>query len=327
MNADGKVDLVTTNSDLGGFNQSLTSLLGNGDGTFQPHILTPISITTISMVTSAALGQFDTDGKMDLGVATALELTFLNGNGDGTFEAWEQAEHVSFAGNAFGMISGDADKDGKTDLLVANGGIDVKIYYGKGDGTFEAPLSHPTGIAPQSVALHDLNSDGNLDLVSANLGSNDVSVLLGQGSRAFATNVNYPADEGCQVVAVGDIDADQKLDIAVANLLSHNVSALRGNGDGTFQPATTVGTGPNPRGLVLADFNGDGRDDAAATQFNGNSLVILLGQADGTLKLQENIEVGDHPSFVVTADFNGDGKPDLALSEELESDVRVFLAK
>jgi hypothetical protein len=124
LNGDGKTDLaVTTYSCAFGLCGSVTStLLGNGDGTFQPvqtvwfdrslgGDLTPLSIH---------IADLSGNGKADL-VQIAFEggasLVVFPGNGDGTFQGT-----LFFAADAgpFGLAIGDFNGDGKPDIVVAN---------------------------------------------------------------------------------------------------------------------------------------------------------------------------------------------------------------
>ena len=52
----------------------------------------------------------------------------------------------------------------------------------------------PVGDGPISAALGDFNSDGYLDLVSANRNSDDISILFGLGDGTFTGHTSYPAD-------------------------------------------------------------------------------------------------------------------------------------
>jgi len=91
LNADGKPDLVVINeqSQPGGYDpkavNAVSILLGNGDGTFQPHIDYGTGTTPAA---SVAVGDFNGDGKPDLAVTKQDDNTvsILFGNGDGTFK-------------------------------------------------------------------------------------------------------------------------------------------------------------------------------------------------------------------------------------------------
>jgi hypothetical protein len=90
-------------------------------------------------------------------------------------------------------------------------------------------VDYATGAAPYSVAIGDLDADGDLDLVTADRDSNATSVLLNNGDGTFAAKVDYATGAAPYSVAIGDLDSDDDLDLAVANYISNNVSVLLNN--------------------------------------------------------------------------------------------------
>ena len=62
---------------------------------------------------------------------------------------------------------------------------------GRSRGTFWVRDDYGTATSPLSVAIGNLNADGDPDLVVANYGSNAVSVLLGNGDGTFGTKIDY----------------------------------------------------------------------------------------------------------------------------------------
>jgi hypothetical protein len=111
--------------------------------------------------------------------------------------------------------------------------------------------NYPTGINPSSVAIGDLNGDGQPDLVTANIGGDPlatptpagtVSVVLGNGGGTFSAATPYPTGSFLPFsVAIGDLNGDGKLDLAVANYghpLSGDgaISVFLGNGNGMISP-------------------------------------------------------------------------------------------
>jgi FG-GAP-like repeat len=93
----------------------------------------------------------------------------------------------------------------------------VSVLLGRGDGTFQAPLTLPVGSGPFSLAAGDFNHDGHLDLVAANSGSHDVSILLGRGDGTFQNQVRYAIGPNVVSPVVGDFNGDGCLDLAIAN--------------------------------------------------------------------------------------------------------------
>src|SRR5437867_1290634 len=113
-----------------------------------------------------------------------------------------------------------------------------------------------------SLAIGDLNSDGNPDLVVANLFSSRVSVLLGNGDGSFGVHTDYGAGDPFSL-AIGDLNADGKPDVVTANWISNTVSVLLGNGDGSFGVKNDYPTSYVPQSVAIGDLNGDGKPDLA----------------------------------------------------------------
>lgn len=152
---------------------------------------------------------------------------------------------------AFSLVTADFNRDGKVDIAFDNGADGggegcpsqgcFSVLLGNGDATVTGPVNYSTDGTPAdgtaSLAVGDLNGDGNPDLVVAN--------FFGSGDCA-ATGV------GC-------------------------VSILYGTGDGTFQAPVDITTGGNdPNAVVLGDFNGDGRPDIAVANEGDETVSVLL---------------------------------------------------
>jgi protocatechuate 3,4-dioxygenase beta subunit len=218
FNGDGKLDLAVANE----MSNTVSILLGNGDGTFQ----TAVNYDVGSYPRSVTAGDFNGDGKLDLAVANyfSSNVSILLGNDDGTFQT---AVNYSAGTNPSSVTTGDFNGDGKLDLAVANsGGNTVSILLGNGDGTFQTAMNYGVGTNPFSVTTGDFNGDGKLDLAVANSGGNTVSILLGNGDGTFQTAVSYGVGSYPYIVTTGDFNGDGKLDLAVTNGSSNNVSIL-----------------------------------------------------------------------------------------------------
>ena len=111
---DGKSDLVTANAD----NDSVSILLGNGDGTFQ--IAADYGVK--DAMPDAAIGDFNGDGRSDLAISSPSLLpdgggavSIMLGNGDGTFE--RKADYPAGRYD-MSLAVGDFNGDGKDDLMM-----------------------------------------------------------------------------------------------------------------------------------------------------------------------------------------------------------------
>lgn len=309
FNKDGQLDLATcANAGEG----SISVLLGNGAGGFAAAQRTVLG----SQLTSLSVADFNGDGELDI-VASDTSynvLRLLKGNGDGTFRQAVSTEQWGYLSEA---ATGDFNNDGKADILVRvwewDNFIDgYHVRLGDGTGGFGSPEYYPItwdSNAPyqgSGMATADLNRDGKLDLVTA-----DVDAYLGNGNGALQPGIHSPALG--RAVATGDFTGDGIADvISVGNGV---LSVLRGKGDGTFYPAINhTANGTNHTAVATADFNADGKLDAIVTDADVGTVSLMLGNGDGTLRFFGAFATGTSPSGVVVGDFNRDGRPDAAVS-------------
>jgi hypothetical protein len=219
FNRDGKPDMAATSFG----SNTVTVLLGKGDGTFSPAT----SPATGSGPFSVAVGDFNRDGRPDLAAANfdSHTLTVLLGKGDGTFSP--ATASPATGDNPNSVAVGDFNRDGRPDLAATNAGSDtVTVLLGKGDGTFAPAPSPATGGYPSSVAVGDFNRDGKPDLAAASYNSSTVTVLLGKGDGTFAPTPSLATGEQPASVALGDFNRDGRPDLATANTRSGTVTVL-----------------------------------------------------------------------------------------------------
>lgn len=227
------------------------------------------------------------------------------------------------------IAPGDFNHDGAQDVAVTcelapcAGGIEVLL--GKGDGTFASDTIYTIPNSPRfGIAVADLNSDGNLDVVVTEYGGSDVGVLLGNGDGTFQPVISSPAPESGEALRVGDFNNDGILDLSfqVNGFPDSSVNVLFGNGDGTFQTALAITVADYIEDFVTGDFNGDGRLDIVWEGLQSSQVHVLLGNGDGTFRNGPNYNLlGLGPDSLAVGDLNGDGILDLASSGDTFVDV------
>lgn len=338
FNGDGKSDLLISNeclSDADCTQGTVAVLLGNGDGSYQPALVS----NTGAVLASVATGDFNGDGKLDVVVdnacpdigCTSGSVNILLGNGDGTFQP--PIAYPS-GGNAFSVEAGDINGDGKLDVVVVNGSNSAGMLLGNGDGTFKPVSIVTTSTSGNSaVFLGDFNGDNKLDLAVVTSScdttptcTRSANVLLGNGDGTFGLPVGNQSSVGLnsQAVALGDVNGDGKLDLAVVDNCvpttgtcgGEFVDVFLGNGDGTFEIAkNSVLSSTDVTFIGLGDLNSDRKPDAVTVDPDAASATVMLGAGDGTFQILNGYETnGTSPLFGVVGDLNGDGKNDVAVA-------------
>jgi len=356
VNHDGYPDLLVANqSGETTSNSALGVLLGNRDGTFR----TPASYNLAGYsAESIALVDVNGDHNPDAVVSNFYEyvcnlcapgaISVAFGNGDGTFQA--APNYIPGGINAEASAAADVNNDGNLDLVIANecpstgpctNGT-VAVLLGNGNGSLQQPLSYPSGGSlTDSVAVTDLNHDGNQDIVVANFcgsadcGAGSVGVLLGNGDGTFRTAVTYNSGGyGAVSVAIADVNGDNIPDLVVANdcvndndCSTGSVDVLFDNGDGTFQTAVSYNSGGVfAESVVVADVNADNKPDLVVANSCGQGIdcfdgpntggvAVLLNKGNGTFRPAESYPSGGANAVsTAVADMNGDGKPDLVVA-------------
>lgn len=277
INQDGVTDLVTTNMS----SNTLSTLIGNGDGTFHDQV----QLHVCQEPRSLATGLFNQDAYPDIVLACSGgdQIAVLFGRVDGKFvEGPQYPVHRT----PIAIASDDLNGDHVADLVVALRNDKVKVFIGLGNGEFRHGAQYEYGDTPTSVALSDLNHDGKVDLIVTNGGpmSNAVSIWFGNGDGTFRQPTDYRSGKRPLGVSFGDFNNDRIRDLLVINGERDSFSTFIGNGDGTFQAGHDSGADAGPNYGLARDFNGDQRTDVAIVNIQSSNLSILFGKGDGTFE-------------------------------------------
>jgi hypothetical protein len=311
----------------------------NGNGTFT-------DVTSAAGVaggpaewsTSTGFFDYDRDGHLDLYVVNYLDYrlndnpycglrqpgrrmychpTMFDGmadrlfhnNGNGTFtDVSAKAGIANPSGKGLGVVFCDFDRDGQTDIYVANDSVRNFLYRNNGDGTFR-DVAYGAGVGfdangkPQAgmgTDCVDYNADGLPDIFVTNF-SEELNTLYENRGNGIFEDVTEKAGLGSGFVPLGfgtkmfDFDNDGDSDIYVTNghvidniamyqpsLTYAQKDLLYENLGGRFRDVSAQ-SGPVfkvdrvGRGLAVADFDNDGNLDV---------VIANLGRAPALLRNQ-----------------------------------------
>ncbi|HET9953219.1 MAG TPA: FG-GAP-like repeat-containing protein [Polyangiaceae bacterium] len=331
VDGDGALDLVIVTSDP---SQSLVFLINLGDGKFELDSTYTAELTVLPR--AVTISDLNGDGRADLAVTGSGGLNVLLGQGGGRFRLMASSADPWSAG-AIGAA--DFNDDGRVDLaLIPSYGTELKLFVGRGDGTFEAPSSHFTGIPDQdppalsstSLSVADLNGDGASDIALASEPASEIAVLLGRKDGTFASATHYEAPSGPHSLVAADLDGDRKPELAVVSPYVNVTAVLRNLGDGTFASRREYAGGAQTWALAVADLDGDGSADLAVVNESTDDLSVLINDQHGSfaaphsLNPTRSFDPVRYPDSVAAADFNHDGRSDLAVINANTQKMSVF---
>lgn len=328
----GRFDLVAANEQ----DNTLSVFLNDGAGAFQR---VPTPFLTGVYPTGIALADFNRDDIPDVVTADyrgdSVSVLLGARPGPGLYVLGSKMTYPTVGGSETSNVAvGDLNDDGIPDVIATNPlASSVSMFLGRPDGTHDAAIDIPVGIAggsvPYSAAIGDFDGDGWNDVAIADVRSATLVVRLGNGDGTFQPEALY-LEGGLPpyILITRDVDADTHLDLVCANRGSDDVSVLLGRGDGTFRKALVSSTGPGtgPYSVAVADFNLDGVPDVATANFRTSNVSVLLGIGNGRFEAPINAGTTGIVTYGVTAaDFNADGKPDFATANPNSNNVTVKL--
>lgn len=234
------------------------------------------------------------------------------------------------------VASGDFNKDGHVDLISAEAvGFSAVLTteLGAGNGSFvELPAGPSVGPFTPVLAVADFDTDGDLDLLTRELGAQPLSLTLGAGDGSFAASQNLGAipSDVVFLAAAGTarLDDDALPDIVLVTGGSETSSIpahlyVLGNVDGTsFELRTSIEIPFDAETLALGDLDGDGRPDAAVSYLDG-SVETFFSTPLGQLAAADTFAFGSLVRRVVLADVDRDQDLDMVVLDSGASAVKI----
>ncbi|MBF0286411.1 MAG: VCBS repeat-containing protein [SAR324 cluster bacterium] len=246
------------------------------------------------------------------------------------------------------VVSGDVDRDGLDDIVFTvdrgNDAVHVASVLNQMDLTSSNPftwtdtdsiytvastMNDISRLSSELVSI-DVNNDGNMDLLIADVDVNQPSVLVlggaGGGQFAISEKLSLATSIIPAGMAATDFDRDGDQDIVVASATGKNMVLFEGNGFGTFIQTSTIAlSNMSPNHVVAADFDGDNDPDFVFSDIANNQIVFLLNEGNASFKLLNQITVGQSPGALVSRDFNGDGLFDIVVVNEDDNEITILL--
>jgi enediyne biosynthesis protein E4 len=234
----------------------------------------------------------------------------LRNMGAGKFEDVSESSGIAKPKGhyALGVLTGDFNNDGWTDIYVACDQTPSLLYINNGNGTFEEEAllrgaaldEHGKALSGMGATAADYNNDGWLDIFRTNFSDERETLYRNRGNGDFddvtaaaglARNTSF-VGWGCGFI---DFDNDGRKDLLLVNghvfpevdklpgdvKYKERAILYRGIGSGKFEDVSLVSGGGiqelhSSRGAAFGDFDNDGVTDVLIN--NQNEAPSLLKQ-------------------------------------------------
>jgi hypothetical protein len=276
MDGDGDLDLVA-----GNYHQPNRLYLNNGtvnpfDGVAGSDIDSDAKNTR-----SLVLGDVDNDGDLDIvtGNFNQINRIYFNNGTTTPFSAAAGNDIGLDANNTYAVTLGDVDNDGDLDIVAGNLYQANRLYVNSGKADpFKDAIGIDIGLETDgttSVALGDIDRDGDLDLVAGNANYQINKLYLNNGVNhpfygAEGNDVSSDAND-TTAIALGDVDNDGDLDLVAGNYDAVNKLYLNNGTDDPFGGVIGSDIGSDAHltyAVALGDLDNDGDLDLVV----GNNL-------------------------------------------------------
>ena len=300
LTGDGMPDIVTANA----YDSTVSVLMGNGNGTFQPQQTFAVG----SRPYSVALADLTGDGRLDIVTTNygSNSVSVLLNNGDGTF-----GNQQTFAtASPVQTVVADVNGDGLPDLVTINNhDSTIGVLLGKGDGTFE-PAPAGSGVGLNDTPFLAISTATASPTPSSSTSRATSSFARGCPARRRLRPARDPQPRPAGARHHGPAD---RLSVrhrgrrrplrphsARPVISSSRSRSTRSAPNGAGHSRTAFATTDLPTSLAAAHLTGNGLFDLIAANALDNSVTIAFQTSPGVFAAPLTVPAGIAPSAITT---------------------------
>jgi len=223
-----------------------------------------------------------------------------------------------------GLVAGDFNGDGRTDLAVADGSR-ITIKYQEKTPMAWRSSNLFVGKPIKTLSVARMNRDRFADIVVVTESPFTVESYLARPAEKFTFAWKKDAPESADKMIAADITNDGKADLLFFGKKQLGLFVWTGKGDGAFRESITLFPEYSLSEVSIGDFNGDGVADVLASNWISNQILVFTGFGKMSFSDPAIIPCDAEPSFLTQTLLNADGNTDIVAGFVEENTYSTFL--
>lgn len=316
LNLDGNIDLLSASAD-----DDKIAWYENGGITATLNFTETVISTAADGASDVYAADLDSDGDLDVISASANDdtIAWYENGGAGASPTFTETLISTTADGASALYVADLNRDGHLDVLSASANDDKIAWYENGGISatlnFTETAISTTADGASAVYAIDLDTDGDIDVLSASAGDNKVAWYENNGTAtpSFTEYTISTSVAGASAVHALDVDLDGDIDVLAASKADDTLFWYESDGSAppTFTPHTISTSADGAAAIYGADINSDGKPDIVSASEESDELTWYanLGGQFGfvtTDTAPASISVGEQQAMLqITPIHNG----------------------
>ena len=198
------------------------------------------------------------------------------------------------------------------------------LYLNDGSNNFIEQTISTNALAARSVFAADVDSDGNVDILSASSGDNKIALYVNDGSNNFIEQTISTNALAAHSVFAADVDGDGNVDILSASSGDNKIVLYVNDGSNNFTEKTISTNAKGARSVFAADADGDGNVDVLSASRGDDKIALYLNNGSNNFTEQIISTNAERASSVFAADVDGDGDVDILSASNLDNEIALY---